>query len=144
MAPFLGPTVTPSQYPESTLFLASDFVYSRHSLGLELYRHSSSWSRWAYISLSSWKTAWWKQQRKYVPIKFLHMYTPNLRSDYMIHQYGTNENWDRMARVTKDPGWSWDNMKKYIERVISARLHADKVTTLTIPKYSTRTSSWSL
>lgn len=49
----------------------------------------------------------------------------DLRSDYMIHQYGTNENWDRMAKVTKDSGWSWDNMKKYIERVISARLHAD-------------------
>ena len=133
MAPFLGPTVTPSLYPELTLFLVSNFVRSRYSLGLELYRYSSSRSRWAYISVSSWKTAWWKQQRKYVSIKFPPHIHSKLRSDYMIHQYGTNENWDKMARVTKDPGWSWDNMKKYIERVISARLHADKVTTLTIP-----------
>ena len=35
----------------------------------------------------------------------------------MIHQYGTNEDWDRMASVSGDEGWSWDNMKQYIARV---------------------------
>lgn len=37
--------------------------------------------------------------------------------DYMIHQYGTNEDWDRMANVSGDNGWSWSNMKQYIDRV---------------------------
>ena len=35
----------------------------------------------------------------------------------MIHQYGTNEDWDRMANVSGEAGWSWNNMKQYIARV---------------------------
>ena len=37
--------------------------------------------------------------------------------DYMVHQYGSNDNWDRMAKVTGDPGWAWGNMRQYILRV---------------------------
>ncbi|KJA13938.1 GMC oxidoreductase [Hypholoma sublateritium FD-334 SS-4] len=35
-------------------------------------------------------------------------------ANYMVHQYGSNDNWDRMAKVTGDPGWAWNNMKRYV------------------------------
>lgn len=43
-----------------------------------------------------------------------------LSLDYLIHQYGTNEDWNRMANVSGDLGWAWNNMKQYIKRVCCA------------------------
>jgi choline dehydrogenase len=36
----------------------------------------------------------------------------------MTHQYGSDEDWDRYAKVTGDPGWAWKNIKKYIKKVV--------------------------
>jgi hypothetical protein len=37
--------------------------------------------------------------------------------DYMFHQYGSDEHWDRYAKVTGDPGWAQNNVKNYITKV---------------------------
>ncbi|KAH6896413.1 hypothetical protein BKA70DRAFT_1198967 [Coprinopsis sp. MPI-PUGE-AT-0042] len=36
--------------------------------------------------------------------------------NYMVHQYGSSEDYDKLAALTGDSGWSWDNMKQYITR----------------------------
>jgi choline dehydrogenase len=36
----------------------------------------------------------------------------------MFHQYGSAEDWDRYAKVTGDSGWTWENVKKYIKKVV--------------------------
>ncbi|KXN91125.1 Choline dehydrogenase, mitochondrial [Leucoagaricus sp. SymC.cos] len=36
--------------------------------------------------------------------------------NFMAYTRGTFEDWDRYARVTKDSGWSWNNMQKYFRR----------------------------
>ncbi|KAH6896383.1 hypothetical protein BKA70DRAFT_754273 [Coprinopsis sp. MPI-PUGE-AT-0042] len=36
--------------------------------------------------------------------------------NYMVHQYGSSEDYDKMAALTGDNGWSWNNMKQYITR----------------------------
>ncbi|KAH6888359.1 hypothetical protein BKA70DRAFT_1409386 [Coprinopsis sp. MPI-PUGE-AT-0042] len=36
--------------------------------------------------------------------------------NYMVHQYGSSEDYDKMAALTGDSGWSWNNMKKFITR----------------------------
>jgi hypothetical protein len=38
-------------------------------------------------------------------------------TDYMVHQYGSSEDYDKLAALTGDSGWSWNNMKQYITRV---------------------------
>ncbi|KAF8188674.1 hypothetical protein BJ912DRAFT_1022454 [Pholiota molesta] len=37
-------------------------------------------------------------------------------ANYLLHQYGPNDDWNRMATVTGDPGWAWDNVRKYLQR----------------------------
>ncbi|KAF8960730.1 hypothetical protein BDZ97DRAFT_1920807 [Flammula alnicola] len=37
-------------------------------------------------------------------------------ANYMIHQFGTDEDWDRFAQVTGDSGWAWDNMQQYVQK----------------------------
>ena len=41
-------------------------------------------------------------------------------SDYMAHQYGSSESWDKIAETTGDSGWSWGNMKRYVSEVSTA------------------------
>ncbi|KAF5316717.1 hypothetical protein D9619_006567 [Psilocybe cf. subviscida] len=36
--------------------------------------------------------------------------------NYLFHQFGTDEDWNRIASVSGDSGWSWTNMKKYIQK----------------------------
>ncbi|KAF4610054.1 hypothetical protein D9613_010669 [Agrocybe pediades] len=36
--------------------------------------------------------------------------------NYMVHQVGTNEDWNRLAAVSGDPGWAWNNMRQYISK----------------------------
>ncbi|KAF8962410.1 hypothetical protein BDZ97DRAFT_1939825 [Flammula alnicola] len=36
-------------------------------------------------------------------------------ANYCFHQYGTNEDWDRLANISGDPNWAWSNMKQYIQ-----------------------------
>lgn len=43
----------------------------------------------------------------------------NQSLDYLFHQYGTNEDWNRLGSTSGDSGWSWSNMKKYIQKVPS-------------------------
>ena len=38
------------------------------------------------------------------------------RKDYLFHQYGTFEDWNMLASVTGDSEWSWNNIKKYIQK----------------------------
>ncbi|KAF8164816.1 hypothetical protein B0H34DRAFT_793279 [Crassisporium funariophilum] len=33
-----------------------------------------------------------------------------------VHSYGASDDYDKYAAVTGDPGWKWDNMKKYIPK----------------------------
>jgi hypothetical protein len=40
-----------------------------------------------------------------------------ISADGMIHQYGSDEDWDRYAQVTGDPGWAWNNVKNYVKKV---------------------------
>ncbi|KJA13939.1 GMC oxidoreductase [Hypholoma sublateritium FD-334 SS-4] len=37
-------------------------------------------------------------------------------ANYMALQYGSHENWDKVAKVTGDSGWLWSNMKRYISK----------------------------
>ncbi|KAF9482458.1 alcohol oxidase [Pholiota conissans] len=36
--------------------------------------------------------------------------------NYLFHQYGSTEDWDRFANVTGDPGWSWSNMRRFVQK----------------------------
>uniref|UniRef100_A0A8H7XWN7 Glucose-methanol-choline oxidoreductase N-terminal domain-containing protein n=1 Tax=Psilocybe cubensis TaxID=181762 RepID=A0A8H7XWN7_PSICU len=36
--------------------------------------------------------------------------------NYLIHQFGTDEDWDRFANLTSEPSWSWANMKQYVQK----------------------------
>ncbi|KAF8164815.1 hypothetical protein B0H34DRAFT_647925 [Crassisporium funariophilum] len=35
-------------------------------------------------------------------------------ANYMVHQYGSTEDYDKLAADTGDSGWSWNNIKQYI------------------------------
>ncbi|KAF9475186.1 alcohol oxidase [Pholiota conissans] len=35
-------------------------------------------------------------------------------ANYMIHQYGSSEDWDKIAADTGNVNWSWNNIKQYI------------------------------
>ena len=34
--------------------------------------------------------------------------------DYMVHQVGSSEDYDKLARDTGDSSWSWKNIRKFI------------------------------
>ncbi|PPQ88178.1 hypothetical protein CVT25_005143 [Psilocybe cyanescens] len=36
--------------------------------------------------------------------------------NYLIHQFGTDEDWNRIANLTSEPTWSWVNMKPYVQK----------------------------
>jgi len=36
----------------------------------------------------------------------------------MVHQYGSDEDWDKYAKLTGDPGWAWKNVKNYVKKVL--------------------------
>ena len=38
-------------------------------------------------------------------------------SDFMAFTRGSSDDYDRYARVTNDPGWSWQKIQKYIRMV---------------------------
>ncbi|KAF9530999.1 hypothetical protein CPB83DRAFT_892268 [Crepidotus variabilis] len=35
-------------------------------------------------------------------------------ANYMVHHFGSSDDYDKLASLTGDNGWSWANMKKYI------------------------------
>jgi choline dehydrogenase-like flavoprotein len=37
--------------------------------------------------------------------------------DAMFYTRGSSSDFDRFARVTGDPGWSWDQLQTYIKKV---------------------------
>ncbi|KDR79210.1 hypothetical protein GALMADRAFT_137093 [Galerina marginata CBS 339.88] len=37
-------------------------------------------------------------------------------ANYLFHQYGTDEDWQRLSTVSGDSGWSWANLKKYVQQ----------------------------
>lgn len=39
------------------------------------------------------------------------------RKDYMVHQFGSSEDYNKLARETGDSSLSWDRMKRYIFKV---------------------------
>lgn len=39
--------------------------------------------------------------------------------DFMAYTRGSFEDWDRYARISGDPGWSWNAMQKYFRKVRS-------------------------
>ncbi|KAF5309869.1 hypothetical protein D9619_010367 [Psilocybe cf. subviscida] len=36
--------------------------------------------------------------------------------NYLFHQFGTKEDWDRLGAVSGDNGWTWANMRKYVQK----------------------------
>ncbi|EDR06631.1 uncharacterized protein LACBIDRAFT_299608 [Laccaria bicolor S238N-H82] len=36
--------------------------------------------------------------------------------NFMIHQYGSSEDFDKIAEITNDVGWKWDSLKQHIEK----------------------------
>jgi choline dehydrogenase len=40
----------------------------------------------------------------------------------MIWDRGSRDEWNRMARVTGDSGWSWNSMQKYAMKVTTIDL----------------------
>lgn len=38
----------------------------------------------------------------------------------MVHQFGSSEDYDKLARDTGDPSWSWNKIRKYINVVRSS------------------------
>jgi hypothetical protein len=44
-------------------------------------------------------------------------------TDAMIYSRGPSEEYDRLARVSGDSGWSWENLQPYIYKVCASRLH---------------------
>lgn len=38
-------------------------------------------------------------------------------SDFLVYTRGTNEEYDRWAEITDDPGWSWDQLAPYYFKV---------------------------
>ncbi|KAF5328368.1 hypothetical protein D9619_013247 [Psilocybe cf. subviscida] len=36
--------------------------------------------------------------------------------NYLFHQFGSNDDWNRLASVSGDSGWSWSNIKKYVQK----------------------------
>ncbi|PPQ80124.1 hypothetical protein CVT25_001423 [Psilocybe cyanescens] len=36
--------------------------------------------------------------------------------NYLFHQYGTDDDWNRLAKLSGDSGWSWNNMKRYVQK----------------------------
>jgi len=61
-------------------------------------------------------------------------------ADVMIHQYGSDEDWDRFAKVANDPGWAWKNVKKYIQKVARLECRNNACYTNKGCIYSTRNS----
>ncbi|KAJ7629675.1 aryl-alcohol oxidase [Mycena polygramma] len=45
-----------------------------------------------------------------------HMLGGSTSVNYMAYTRGSSEEWDRYARLSGDPGWSWTNVQKYIRR----------------------------
>ncbi|KAJ7898014.1 aryl-alcohol oxidase [Mycena olivaceomarginata] len=43
-----------------------------------------------------------------------HMLGGSTSVNYMAYTRGSSEEWDRYARLGGDPGWSWNNVQKYI------------------------------
>ncbi|KAF8962179.1 hypothetical protein BDZ97DRAFT_1759417 [Flammula alnicola] len=37
-------------------------------------------------------------------------------ANYLLHQYGSTEDWDRIANITDDPEWAWSNMRQYVQK----------------------------
>ncbi|KAF8956631.1 hypothetical protein BDZ97DRAFT_1907117 [Flammula alnicola] len=37
-------------------------------------------------------------------------------ANYLIHQYGTFEDWNRIASVVGDSGWAWSNIQQYVQK----------------------------
>jgi hypothetical protein len=36
----------------------------------------------------------------------------------MVHQYGSSEDFNKIAEITDDVGWKWDSLKQYIKKVL--------------------------
>ena len=36
----------------------------------------------------------------------------------MVYTRGSNEEYDRWAKLTEDPGWEWENVAKYYFKVL--------------------------
>jgi choline dehydrogenase-like flavoprotein len=45
-----------------------------------------------------------------------HIFVLKLRefSDYMVYNRGSRDDWNALANLTGDPGWSWKAMKPYM------------------------------
>ncbi|KAJ7239421.1 GMC oxidoreductase-domain-containing protein [Mycena haematopus] len=50
-----------------------------------------------------------------------HMLGGSTSVNYMAYTRGSSEEWDRYARLSGDPGWSWNSVQKYIRMVMRTR-----------------------
>lgn len=44
---------------------------------------------------------------------------PDAPTDGMGYLRGSADDWDRYARFSGDPGWSWEGIQPYLRKVIS-------------------------
>jgi len=52
------------------------------------------------------------------------------RSDYMVYNTGSKDDWDHIGRITEDPAWTWDAMAHYRglnQRYVPPNDHHDDV-----------------
>ncbi|PPQ66925.1 hypothetical protein CVT26_010014 [Gymnopilus dilepis] len=45
-----------------------------------------------------------------------HLLGGSSSANYLFHQYGTDEDWNRLAKVSGDSGWAWSNVQKYVQK----------------------------
>ena len=119
IAPFLGPTLTPSTLnsfsilvPKMTLLdTPYDWNYTVEPQR-GMHGRTFSYPRGRLLGGSS-------SASEYLGIQHsILLLSHKIFADYIVHQYGSDEDWDRYAKVTGDPGWAWKNVKKYIKKVL--------------------------
>lgn len=120
-APFLGPTLTPSKptnirnkyYEVISIFLDTPFDWNYTvTAQTGLNGRSFPYPRGRLLGGSSSASACSISKRvacKSILISF--------DLDYLIHQYGTDEDWNRLASTVGDSGWAWSNMQQYVKKV---------------------------
>lgn len=84
---------------------------------MELHHSSPTWAQWPCVANSTWQRSGRFQQYQYVQL-FICMRTLIIPAlDFLTWTRGSRDDFDRMANITQDSGWSWDAMLPYILKV---------------------------
>lgn len=116
--PFLGPTVLPSRFASSPfLFRVLTFLLDT-PLDWNYTIVPQAGMNGRTFAYPRGKLLGGSSSASKPPLIFLsEPHTYRNTQDYLFHQYGTDEDWNRISSVSGDAGWSWSNMKQYIQKV---------------------------